>query len=116
MSQKATVPATEFKAKCLELMDRVAEGRDTYVITKRGKPVAKLVPADPPERDSIFGCMTDQTAFVGSLDLTVISDHGSKRLEAERARQAKAWDLEWRRFGTISGKKPAGPRKGSPGR
>jgi len=82
MSEKATVPATEFKAKCLELMDRVAEGRDTYVITKRGKPVAKLVPADPPETDSIFGCMTDQTEFVGALNLTVISDHESKRLEA----------------------------------
>ncbi len=30
------IPATEFKAKCLELMDRVAERRETYVITKRG--------------------------------------------------------------------------------
>ena len=111
MSQKATVPATEFKAKCLELMDRVAEGRDTYVITKHGRPVAKLVPADPPETNSIFGCMTDQTEFVGALDLPATSDDESKRLDADRARQAKAWEVEWRRFGTISGKKPASPRK-----
>jgi prevent-host-death family protein len=52
MSAKATVPATEFKAKCLELMDRVAEGRETYVITKRGRPVAKLVTADARIQDS----------------------------------------------------------------
>jgi prevent-host-death family protein len=63
-----TVPATEFKARCLELMDRVAEGRDTYVITKRGKPVAKLVPADPPPPDGVFGCMIDQTKSIGDLD------------------------------------------------
>lgn len=111
MSQKSAVPATEFKAKCLELMDRVAEGRDTYVITKRGKPVAKLVPADPPETDSIFGCMADQTEFVSTLDLPANSDDESKRLDADRARQAKAWEVEWRRFGTISSRKPARPRK-----
>ena len=34
----ATVPATEFKAKCLELMDRVAERRESFVITKRAMP------------------------------------------------------------------------------
>jgi prevent-host-death family protein len=64
-----TVPATEFKAKCLELMDRVAERRATYVITKRGRPVAKLVPADPPRKKTIFGCMADQTTFVGDIEI-----------------------------------------------
>jgi len=38
------VPATEFKAKCLELMDRVAERRETFVITKRGKPSGQARP------------------------------------------------------------------------
>ena len=33
----AQVPATEFKAKCLQLMDRVAERRETFVITKHGR-------------------------------------------------------------------------------
>jgi prevent-host-death family protein len=40
-----TVPATEFKAKCLKLMEAVKQRRLVLVITKRGKPVAKLVPA-----------------------------------------------------------------------
>ncbi len=110
MSTKAVVPATEFKAKCLELMDRVAEGRETYVITKRGRPVARLVPADPPEAESVFGCMSDQTEFVGDLDPLLETDAKWKQLEHERSAQAKAWEREWRRFGTVSGRKPAGPR------
>jgi prevent-host-death family protein len=42
---ETTVPATEFKAKCLKLMEAVKQRRMVVVITKRGKPVAKLVPA-----------------------------------------------------------------------
>jgi len=40
------VPAASFKANCLRLMDEVARKRTPIVITKRGKPVAKLVPID----------------------------------------------------------------------
>ena len=104
----AIVPATKFKAKCLELMDRVAERRATYVITKRGKPVAKLVPADPPARKSVFGCMADQTEFVGDLDQPAWSAEEWKRFERERRGQAEAWEREWRTYGTISGKKTVG--------
>jgi prevent-host-death family protein len=42
----ATVPAAEFKAKCLALLDRVRERRESITITKRGRIVARLVPAD----------------------------------------------------------------------
>lgn len=40
-----TIPAGEFKAKCLELMDEVARTGASIVITKRGVPVARLGPA-----------------------------------------------------------------------
>jgi prevent-host-death family protein len=40
-------PAGEFKQKCLAILDEVASGA-TYVITKRGKPVARLVPLEEP--------------------------------------------------------------------
>ena len=53
----AKIRATEFKARCLELMDRVAERRETYVITKRGRPVAKLVPFTETARPSFFGAL-----------------------------------------------------------
>lgn len=102
------VAATEFKARCLELMDRVAEGRETYVITKRGRPVAKLVPADPPRKKSVFGCMVDQMELVGDLDKPLWTEEQWKELERERAEQWKAWDREWRTYGTISGKKTVG--------
>jgi len=79
------VAATKFKATCLELMDRVAEGRETYVITKRGRPVAKLVPADPPAAKDVFGCLADRTLSVGDLDRPAWSEEEWKRFARERA-------------------------------
>jgi prevent-host-death family protein len=104
----ATVPATKFKAQCLELMDRVAEGRKTYVITKRGKPVAKLVPVDPPRKKSIFGCMADQTEFIGDIEKPLWTDAQWKQFERDRTAQREAWEREWQTHGTISGKKTVG--------
>ena len=43
-----SVAASEFKAKCLALLDEVAENGETLVVTKRGKPVAHVVPAEEP--------------------------------------------------------------------
>lgn len=49
-----TIPAGKFKAQCLAIMDEVQAKRQAVVITKHGKPVAKLVPVEK-ERDDIFG-------------------------------------------------------------
>jgi prevent-host-death family protein len=49
--------AADFKATCLELMERVRETGGEYVVTKHGKPVAKLVPYAEPSRRSFFGSM-----------------------------------------------------------
>jgi prevent-host-death family protein len=51
------IAAAGFKAKCLELMDRVRETGVEYVVTKHGKPVAKLVPYTEQESSSLFGAM-----------------------------------------------------------
>jgi prevent-host-death family protein len=51
------VAAAEFKARCLELMDRVRETGAEYVITKHGTPVARLVPVVERARQSFFGSM-----------------------------------------------------------
>jgi prevent-host-death family protein len=50
------IGVTEFKANCSRLLDQVAQRRLPVVITKRGKPVAKLVPVDEGPIDR-FGCM-----------------------------------------------------------
>ena len=49
-----TMKASEFKAKCLALMDEIAESGEEIVITKRGKPVAKLAPWERKPR-TLFG-------------------------------------------------------------
>lgn len=40
------VSASQFKARCLALLDEVAEGGGELVVTKHGRPVAKVVPVD----------------------------------------------------------------------
>lgn len=42
------ISASEFKARCLALLDQVAETQVEYVVTKHGRPVAKVVPLDAP--------------------------------------------------------------------
>ena len=60
------ISAANFKANCLRLMDEVAQRRTPIVITKRGKPVAKLVPADDGPID-IFGRMAGTVKICGDI-------------------------------------------------
>jgi len=43
-----TIGAGQFKDRCLQMLDEVARTRSVVVITKRGRPVARLVPCPPP--------------------------------------------------------------------
>ena len=63
---KQTIAAGEFKAKCLALLDEVQQKRGEIVITKRGKPVAKLVPVETGHR-SIFGRMKGTMEITGDI-------------------------------------------------
>jgi prevent-host-death family protein len=60
------VPAGEFKARCLKLMDEVRATRRPIVSTKRGKPVARLVPVEE-EMPSIFGRMRGTVTIHGDI-------------------------------------------------
>jgi prevent-host-death family protein len=51
----ATISASQFKARCLGLMDQVAASGEVLVITKNGQPVAELHPCAPARRSSPFG-------------------------------------------------------------
>ena len=55
-----------FKARCLKVMDEVRSTREPVTITKKGRPVAKLVPADVPP-DEIFGCLKGEIEIVGDI-------------------------------------------------
>ena len=64
------MPAGEFKARCLRVMEEVKKYRTPVVITKKGRPVAKIVPVDEPAED-IFGCMADTVKVVGDVESPV---------------------------------------------
>ena len=58
--------AGAFKAKCLAVMDEVQAKHESVVITKHGKPVAKLVPVEAPE-DDIFGFLRGKVTITGDV-------------------------------------------------
>ncbi len=62
-----TIKASEFKAKCLALMDKVARTGRTIVVTKNGKPVAELRPHRPPRAKSLIGLHKGQIDIRGDI-------------------------------------------------
>jgi len=62
-----TMGAGAFKTHCLSILDEVHEHGEEVVITKRGKPVAKVVPVEEKKPESIFGCMKGQFEIVGDI-------------------------------------------------
>ena len=61
-----TMAAGEFKARCLQVMDQVRSTRTPVVITKRGKPIAKLVPADEGRFD-VFDSLKGKIEILGDI-------------------------------------------------
>lgn len=55
-----------FKTHCLAVMDEVKAKKQTVLITKRGKPIAKLVPADK-DPDDIYGFFAGKGTIEGDL-------------------------------------------------
>lgn len=67
-----TIPAARFKARCLRIMDEVKARREPVVITKKGRPVARLVPAEDSPRD-VFGSLAGQLEIAGDITAPVIT-------------------------------------------
>jgi len=61
-----SIAAGEFKAKCLKLLDEVQRQRRPIVITKRGKPVARLVPVED-HATSVIGRMKGTMEIIGDI-------------------------------------------------
>jgi prevent-host-death family protein len=62
--------AAEFKAALFKVMDEVQATRKTVLITKKGRPVAKLVPAQAPP-DELFGCLSGVVKITGDIESPV---------------------------------------------
>jgi len=70
MSQpQKEITASQFKARCLRLLDEVAETGETLVVTKHGRPVARVVPPLGPDdlRGSVKINMTDEELIYFSM-------------------------------------------------
>jgi len=62
-----TMGAGAFKAHCLAVLDEVQEHGEEVIITKRGKPVAKLVPLEEKKPESIFGALRGLATIEGDI-------------------------------------------------
>ena len=60
-----TIAAGQFKATCLKLLDTVSATQEPLIITKRGVPVAKLIPVPP--QAPLFGALTGSVQEEGDI-------------------------------------------------
>ncbi len=60
-----SITATEFKAKCLKILDEL--GPDGIVITKRGRPIAKLTPLQVVDNSQFIGSMKGKVIVKGNI-------------------------------------------------
>ena len=65
------MPAGVFKAHCLTVMKQVQATGEPVVVTKRGAPVVKVVPAEA-ENNDIFGFMAGRVKIVGDIESPVV--------------------------------------------
>jgi prevent-host-death family protein len=77
------MPAGAFKTHCLSVIDEVHECHEEVVITKRGKPMARLVPVQPENPDSIFGFMKGKIRILGDIVAPAVSPEEWAEAEQE---------------------------------
>ncbi len=67
VATKKQIPAGEFKAKCLYLMEVVKTQKTPIIITKRGIPIAQLTPIEEKHPPKIFGYLKDSITIEGDI-------------------------------------------------
>ena len=60
------IPAGQFKAQCMAIINRLQKTGESVLITRRGKPIVRLVPVPSPPED-VFGYMADKVKIVGDI-------------------------------------------------
>ncbi len=73
-----TVGISEFRVKCLSLLDQVNKTKIPVRVTRRGKPIADVVPAEPaPDKQDWIGSMADSFEIAGDIISPVLGMPGS---------------------------------------
>jgi antitoxin (DNA-binding transcriptional repressor) of toxin-antitoxin stability system len=73
------IPAGQFKAQCLAIIDQLQNTGESVLITRRGKPIARLVRL-PSAPEDVFGYMADKVKIVGDIGgpITPLEDWEAK--------------------------------------
>ena len=77
MLKEKTIGATEFKAKCLSILDELEPAG--IVITKHGRPIAKVVPVSPHGNERFIGAMKDKIKIHGDIFATGMTWNAESR-------------------------------------
>jgi prevent-host-death family protein len=82
-----TVAAGKFKATCLALLDEVKARREEVVVTKNGKPIAKLVPLEADDDPLAVFRFPGKVEIHGDLMAPLCTDEEVQEFEERSARQ-----------------------------
>ena len=85
--------AADFKAHCLQVMEKVGRTRRPVTITKRGVPFVKVVPVEAPAA-FVLGALEGRFASAGDIVSSPLSDRQWKAREREQAAQWERWMKE----------------------
>lgn len=72
------LPAGQFKARCGELISLVKEKRLEIIVTKRGKPVARLIPLPDDTSNGLWGLLRDLVTVIGDTTLPMADARGRR--------------------------------------
>jgi prevent-host-death family protein len=81
--------AGKFKAQCLGVLDEVQTKREPVLVTKNGKPVAKVVPLQFEGEDPIFGFYKGKLEIKGDIMAPIYTDEESEAFFEASAAQLK---------------------------
>ncbi len=88
MIKESTISATEFKAKCLSILEELDP--QGLIVTKRGRPLAKVIPVNSVNNASLIGSMKGKIHIKGDLFTTGVSWHAeSGHTHGRRAARRK---------------------------
>ena len=86
-----SIKASEFKAKCLRLMDEVADTGEALVVTKNGRPVVRVSAAAPKRYTSTYGVDKDRIKILGDIVAPLYPDYDEWGHDAD---QPELWETE----------------------
>lgn len=61
------ITVTQFKAKCLGIIEKVQKEKSRITITRHGRPAAELIPVSTDNKEKIFGRAKDTTLISGDI-------------------------------------------------